>query len=50
MPGDISSSGKGMSEVTQSLEAIQLGQPNAAERLLPLVYNELRRRARELIL
>jgi RNA polymerase sigma factor (TIGR02999 family) len=34
-----------MSEVTQILEAIQLGQPNAAEKLLPLVYDELRKLA-----
>jgi RNA polymerase sigma factor (TIGR02999 family) len=31
-----------MSEVTQILESIQHGNPNAAENLLPLVYKELR--------
>lgn len=34
-----------MSEVTRTLEAIQAGQPQAAEELLPLVYDELRRLA-----
>jgi RNA polymerase sigma factor (TIGR02999 family) len=34
-----------MSEVTQVLNAIELGEPQAAERLLPLVYAELRRLA-----
>jgi RNA polymerase sigma factor (TIGR02999 family) len=34
-----------MSEVTQILEAIQLGQSQAAEKLLPLVYDELRKLA-----
>ncbi len=32
-----------MSDVTRLLEAIQAGQPQAAEELLPLVYDELRR-------
>ena len=45
MLGDTSCSGRIMSEVTQILEAIQLGQPNAAEKLLPLVYDELRKLA-----
>src|SRR5262245_42335190 len=31
-----------MSEVTQVLQAIEAGQAEAAEKLLPLVYNELR--------
>lgn len=31
-----------MSELTQVLDAIQAGQPEAADRLLPLVYEELR--------
>ena len=31
-----------MSEVTQILDAIEAGQPQAAEKLLPLVYDELR--------
>ena len=35
----------GMSEVTQILNAIDAGDPQAAEQLLPLVYDELRRLA-----
>lgn len=34
-----------MSQVTQILSAIEQGDPKAAERLLPLVYDELRRLA-----
>src|SRR5262245_15841641 len=34
-----------MSEVTQILSAIERGDPNAAEQLLPLVYDELRKLA-----
>ena len=34
-----------MSQVTQILEAIQRGQSQATEELLPLVYEELRRLA-----
>src|SRR5262245_25612101 len=34
-----------MSEVTQILSAIERGDPTAAEQLLPLVYDELRRLA-----
>src|SRR5262249_15817157 len=34
-----------MSEVTQILSAIAQGDPHAAEQLLPLVYDELRRLA-----
>jgi RNA polymerase sigma factor (TIGR02999 family) len=34
-----------MSEVTQVLAALEQGDPHAAERLLPLVYDELRRLA-----
>lgn len=34
-----------MSEVTRILSAIEQGQPRAAEQLLPLVYDELRRLA-----
>jgi RNA polymerase sigma factor (TIGR02999 family) len=34
-----------MSEVTRILSAIEQGDPTAAERLLPLVYDELRRLA-----
>jgi len=34
-----------MSDVTQLLEAVDRGQPQAAEELLPLVYEELRRLA-----
>ena len=35
-----------MSDVTQILDAIQRGDPKAAEELLPLVYDELRKLAR----
>jgi RNA polymerase sigma factor (TIGR02999 family) len=34
-----------MSEVTRILDAIEQGEPHAADRLLPLVYEELRRLA-----
>ena len=34
-----------MNDVTQILSAIEQGDPGAAEKLLPLVYNELRRLA-----
>jgi RNA polymerase sigma factor (TIGR02999 family) len=34
-----------MSDVTQILSAIEHGDPQAAEKLLPLIYNELRRLA-----
>src|SRR5438270_7375524 len=34
-----------MSDVTQILSAIEQGEPRAAEQLLPLVYDELRRLA-----
>src|SRR6516162_4054964 len=34
-----------MSEVTRILSAIEQGDPHAAERLLPLVYDELRKLA-----
>jgi RNA polymerase sigma factor (TIGR02999 family) len=34
-----------MSEVTQILNAIEAGEPHAAEQLLPLVYDELRKLA-----
>src|SRR4051812_28580211 len=34
-----------MSEVAQLLSAIEQGEPHAAEQLLPLVYDELRRLA-----
>jgi RNA polymerase sigma factor (TIGR02999 family) len=36
-----------MSEVTQILSAIERGDPHAAEQLLPLVYDELRRLAEQ---
>jgi RNA polymerase sigma factor (TIGR02999 family) len=36
-----------MSEVTRILSAIERGEPRAAEQLLPLVYEELRRLAAE---
>src|SRR5262245_59005484 len=38
-----------MSEVTQVLSAIEQGDASAAERLLPLVYDELRKLAAEKI-
>jgi hypothetical protein len=38
-----------MSEVTRILSAIEQGDPHAAEQLLPLVYDELRRLAAEKI-
>jgi hypothetical protein len=34
-----------MADVTQILRAIEQGDPRAAEQLLPLVYDALRRRA-----
>ena len=34
-----------MADVTQILDAIEQGEPHAAEQLLPLVYEELRRLA-----
>src|SRR5262245_12904788 len=34
-----------MSEVTRILQSLEQGDPNAAEKLMPLVYNELRRLA-----
>ena len=36
-----------MSDVTQILSAIEQGDPSAAEQLLPLVYDELRKLATE---
>src|SRR5262245_9176810 len=36
-----------MSEVTRLLSQIEDGDPQAAEQLLPIVYNELRRLARQ---
>jgi len=36
-----------MSEVTRILGAIEQGEPNAAEQLLPLIYDELRKLAAE---
>ena len=36
-----------MSEVTRILSAIEQGDPSAAEQLLPLVYDELRKLAAE---
>jgi RNA polymerase sigma factor (TIGR02999 family) len=38
-----------MSEVARTLAAIEQGQPNAAEQLLPLVYNELRQLAAHML-
>ena len=37
----------GMSDVTRLLDAVDRGEPQAAEELLPLVYEELRRLARQ---
>src|SRR5271163_3033243 len=37
--------GTNMADVTQILSAIEQGDPQASEQLLPLVYNELRRLA-----
>ena len=37
---------RAMSDVTQILSAIEQGDPKAAEELLPLVYDELRKLAR----
>src|SRR5262245_30512410 len=34
-----------MSEVTRILQSLEQGDPNAAEKLMPLVYNELRKLA-----
>ena len=48
MIGDIatpSNRGYSMSDVTQILSAIEQGDPSAAEQLLPLVYEELRKLA-----
>jgi hypothetical protein len=46
MPPDYSSlSVPPMNEVTQILSAIEQGDPHAADQLLPLVYDELRRLA-----
>jgi RNA polymerase sigma factor (TIGR02999 family) len=39
-----------MNEVTQILSAIEEGDPHAAEKLLPLVYNELRKLAAQKML
>src|SRR6478609_11395836 len=36
-----------MADVTQLLQAIQQGEPQAAEALLPIVYDELRKLARQ---
>ena len=38
-----------MSEVTRLLSALEHGQPHAAEELLPLVYDELRKLAAKLV-
>src|SRR5262245_56471630 len=48
-PGETSRSPRGrlprMTDVTRILSAIEQGDPNAADQLLPLVYDELRRLA-----
>src|SRR6516165_3959212 len=38
---------RGMSDVTQILSAIEQGDPHAAEELLPVIYDELRKLAAE---
>src|ERR1700752_3372931 len=45
-PGTVVSS---MNEVTRILSALEQGDPHAAEQLLPLLYDELRRLAAERI-
>jgi RNA polymerase sigma factor (TIGR02999 family) len=45
--GPSSLSGKAMSDVTRVLSAIEQGDPSAAQQLLPLVYDELRKLAAE---
>ncbi len=40
----------GMDDVTQVLDAIERGDPQAAGRLLPLVYNNLRRLAAQMLI
>lgn len=47
MDGDFFITLQGMSDVTQILERIESGDPAAASQLLPLVYDELRRLARQ---
>jgi RNA polymerase sigma factor (TIGR02999 family) len=39
--------GDGMNDITRILSAIEQGDPQASEQLLPLVYSELRRLARQ---
>jgi hypothetical protein len=41
--------GPALSDVTRILSALQRGGPKAADQLLPLVYDELRREAEQLI-
>jgi ECF sigma factor len=41
VPGD----NRNMTDVTQIFDAIERGEPRAADRLIPLVYDELRRLA-----
>jgi DNA-binding GntR family transcriptional regulator len=43
--GPSSLSGKAMTDVTRILSAIEQGDPQGARRLLPLVYDELRKLA-----
>ena len=45
IPCAASTTAPSMNEVTRILSAIEQGDPHAAEQLLPLVYNELRRLA-----
>src|SRR6266568_3822070 len=44
-PGSAHTRAAKLSEVTRILSAIEQGEPHAAENLLPLVYDELRRLA-----
>ena len=46
MPSTLRTSSGCMNEVTLILTAIDRGDPHAAEQLLPLVYEELRKLAR----
>jgi hypothetical protein len=52
-PGEMTESPGGiigvMADVTQILSQIESGEPSAAEQLLPLVYEELRKLARGLL-
>src|SRR5437870_4189237 len=49
MPSIVRSSSGCMNEVTLILNAIDRGDPHAAEQLLPLVYSELRKLAAQML-